>query len=37
MKESSWRDFEYPHGPAWKKLFDAGKYRDPSLEFKMLT
>jgi len=36
FKEESVTDYVYPDGVVWKKLFTEGKYRDPSLEKKVL-
>ena len=36
MKLESVRAFEYPNGSEWKKHFDSGRYKDPSLEQKHL-
>ncbi|KAF2362629.1 Enolase C-terminal domain-like [Trinorchestia longiramus] len=30
MWRDSLRDYEYPSGPAWKKLYAEGKYKDPT-------
>lgn len=34
--EDSVKDFLYPSGRVWKELFSSGKYRDPSIEGKLL-
>lgn len=36
FKEESVTDYLYPDGVAWRKLFTEGKYKDPSLEKKVL-
>ena len=34
FKEESIMKYSYPDGSEWKKLFQEGKYKDPSLEQK---
>lgn len=29
MKNESLQDYEYPKGPAWRKLYAEGKFQDP--------
>ena len=36
FKDESIEDYAYPDGRAWRTLFAEGKYKDPSLEKKLL-
>lgn len=29
MREKTLQAYEFPHGPAWRKLYEEGKYEDP--------